>query len=96
MDYKEVQYRVTNDFGILEEGAIINALLVVKEGYNGLLYHPHTRGECPSFELAIEVSKGLWETLNEQSFINIPKNYRKFEESLFGKDFKFERKIFAE
>jgi hypothetical protein len=51
MPYKEVKYKVTDPFGNVEEGAIINALLIAEDPPCGLIYHPHVRGECSSFEI---------------------------------------------
>ncbi|KKL22698.1 hypothetical protein LCGC14_2432820 [marine sediment metagenome] len=41
---KEVKYKVTDAFGCLDEGTIINAILLLQDGAHGLMYHPHVRG----------------------------------------------------
>ena len=89
----EVRYRVTFSFGMEDQGTIINSILIVKEelGYKGLLYHPHVKGECPSFEVCVLVDD-VWESEGEESYINVDSGYRELEKNLFGSKFKFRRK----
>lgn len=90
---QQVRYRVTDEFFGLERGAIINALLIVRDEdeERGLLYHPRTRSECPSFEIAIERDDGLWESADSEGYVNVTSDSKDLETALFGKRFKWKR-----
>ena len=93
----EVRYRVTGSFGMEDVGTIINSILIAKEklGYDSkaLLYHPHVKGECPSFEICVLGDGEVWESQKDESYVNITSGYKEFEKNLFGSKFKFRRKI---
>lgn len=98
---KEVKYKVTDAFGCLDEGTIINAILLLQDGAHGLMYHPHVRGggECPSIEVVslltheTDAKLDVWVT-GENNWVNIDKRPTIFEKFLMGKDFSFKRKKF--
>ena len=70
-----VKYKVTDAFGFLAKWTVINALLLarsVDDFGHGLLYHPKTRGECPSFELCVLAYGGLWtKSDRKDQYINV-------------------------
>jgi len=89
--YKIVKYKVNNrGFGNLNGGEIINAILISREGDIGLLYHPWTKGECPSFEFARVNYKNIWAS-SRGEFVNTDKA---FEKDFLGKSFKFKREFY--
>ena len=89
---EEVKYEVTDGFGDVEEGVIINAILLLRYGNDGLIYHPHVRGECPSIEIVeFDTDEQVWVT-GERNYLNIEKKPIVFEKALMGKDFSFKRK----
>ena len=95
MKYKEVKYKVLDAFGQIEEGTVISALLLVKDGNRGLLYHPYVKGECPSFEIGQEMEDGIWVQADPELYVNVDSGYRKLEVGLFGQDFSFRRVVYG-
>lgn len=90
---KEVKYRTTM-FALVEEDTIINAILLLKDGIRGLIYHPHTRGECPSIEIVQLGKDDCWESITEEAFVNINHNFKKFDQFIFNENkVEFRRKI---
>lgn len=88
---KEVRYKVTDGFGNVAEGVIVNAILLLRYGSLGLMYHPYTKGECPSIEIVVfDHDENVWVT-GEDNYINIEKKPLIFEKFLMGKDFSFKR-----
>lgn len=94
---EEVRYKVSDMFADLEEGTIINAILLLRDGDHGLIYHPYVRGECPSIEVVTLLRDELhgkldvWVT-GENNYVNIGKRPVVFEKFLIGKDFSFKRR----
>lgn len=90
---KEVKYEVTDGFGDVREGVIVNAILLLRYGNDGLIYHPHVRGECPSIEIVeFDTDEQVWVT-GKNKYLNIEKKPMVFEKSLMGKDFSFKRQV---
>lgn len=46
-----VLYKVTGDFGMSEEGEIREGRLINKDHNHALIYHPHDKDGCGSFEV---------------------------------------------
>ncbi len=97
--FKEVKYRITNIFEFLEIGTIINSILISEDLDSGkvLLYHPKIKGDlggCGSFEICkYDPIYDFYVSLDEDSYVNSEKN---IETRIFGKDFKFKRKIYKD
>lgn len=99
MKFREVRYRVTEPFGLLEFGEIINAITIHedKDDNTALLYHPWIKGECPSFEIVKWNSDDeVYETVHPNAYVNISTRGRRFQRQFLGDDFKFERVVFNE
>lgn len=91
---EEVRYKVSDMFANLEEGTIINAILLMRYGNDGLIYHPHVRGECPSIEVVLFLAdENVW-VPGENNYLNIEKKPKIFETMLMGKNFSFKRRQF--
>lgn len=91
---KEVKYEVTDGFGDVGEGVIVNAILLLRYGNDGLIYHPHVRGECPSIEVVeFDADEDVW-VPGENNYLNIETQPIVFEKLLMGQDFSFKRKQF--
>jgi len=99
LEPKQVKYRTTGQFGLLDSDLVINAMLIAYDGDTdrGLLYHPFVKGECPSFEIARKGDDGIFEAIeasDQELYVNIGTKYRKFEKKFLGKNFKFKRVIY--
>ncbi len=68
---KPEEYKVTTDFGLLDDGTILDCYVLAREKY-GLIYHPASRnsGEIPSLELC-KKSGHHWVSLSKDSYINL-------------------------
>lgn len=89
---EEVRYKVSDMFADIEEGTIINAILLIRYGNDGLIYHPHVRGECPSIEVvSFLADENVW-VPGENNYLNIETKPIVFEKLLMGQDFSFKRK----
>lgn len=95
---EEVRYKITTAFGQLDDGVVINAILLLRDGEHGLIYHPHVRGECPAIEVVtllrdeLHAKLDVWVT-GENNYVNIVKRPTIFEKFLMGKDFTFKRQV---
>lgn len=70
---RKVKYRVTDMFGIAEEGDIREAFIIALEGKKALLYHPAEKGESPSFEICECKAKGIYEACDSEPYVNVNK-----------------------
>lgn len=96
---KVVKYKITGMFGCLQDGDIINAILLLtdSDSKTALIYHPWVRGECPSLEICAYNEKSeCWEALHDDCFINIQSHPLKFEKKLLGENFEFKREFYNE
>jgi hypothetical protein len=92
---KQVKYRVVGAFGLLEEGTVINALLLVSDDNRGLLYHPRVKGECPSFEIGFKKDgDSMWVSSDTEQYINVGTSPLAFERALLGRGFKWKRVVY--
>jgi len=96
LEPKQVKYRTTGQFGLLDSDLVINTMLIAYDGDTdrGLLYHPFVKGECPSFEIACKGDDGIFEAIDQELYVNIGTKFRKFEKKFLGKIFKFKRVIY--
>ena len=96
LEPKQVKYRTTGQFGLLDSDLVINAMLIAYDDDTdrGLLYHPFVKGECPSFEIAHKGNDGIFESIDTETYVNIITKFRKFEKKFLGKNFKFKRVIY--
>jgi hypothetical protein len=76
MKLKKVKYEV-DGMGDLEDGTIIDAYLIVKEGYGAdeaLIYHPKDKHGCASVDLCVyERRRKVYVPFQQNVFINLGK-----------------------
>jgi hypothetical protein len=71
---KKIRYRVTDSFGNITAGSVIDAYLLAKDGAGyGLVYHPIEDDECASLDICqIATPYGtVWESVNTDVFVNL-------------------------